>query len=173
MVSPMKYGTKYSPLSRYLLKRGHFTDRAVLSFAEIEGIIGDNLPFKAVRDPEWWANTRGSAQGRAWIDVGWEMQNVDLSKRTVTFMRVAVVEVKIEKKRKKKTQTTFFKKKTFQTLRPKRRGPPSKTRMAQAQARLRNVERETTTIQRFKGKFKPRSAYEKRLFKPEAKPSKA
>jgi hypothetical protein len=88
-------------------------------------------------------------------------------------MRVAVVEVKIEKKRKKKTQTTFFKKKTFQTLRPKRRGPPSKTRIAQAQARLRNVERETTTIQRFKGKFKPRSAYEKRLFKPEAKPSKA
>jgi hypothetical protein len=173
MVSPTRYGTKYSPLSRYLLKRGYFTDRAVLSFAEIEGIIGDNLPFKAVRDSVWWANTRGSAQGRAWLDVGWEMQSVDLNNRTVTFTRVALVEVKIENKRKKKTQTPFFKKKTFQTLRPKKRGPPSKTRMAKAQARLRNVERETTTIQRFKGKFKPRSAYEKRLFKPEAKPSKA
>lgn len=173
MVSPTRYGTKYSPLSRYLLKRGHFTDRAVLSFADIEGIIGDNLPFKAVKDTEWWANTRGGAQGRAWLDVGWEMQSVDLSNRTVTFIRVAVVEVKIEKKRRKKTQTAFFKKKTFQTLRRKKREPPSKTRIAKAQARLRNVERETTTIQRFKGKFKPRSAYEKRLFKPEAKPSKA
>jgi hypothetical protein len=173
MVSPKKYGTKYSPLSRYLLKRGHFTDHAVLSFAEIEGIIGDNLPFKAVRDPDWWANSRGSAQGRAWIDVGWEIKDADLDHRTVTFIRVANVKVKTEKKRKKKPQTTFFKKKPFHTLKPKRYGPPSKTKLALAQARLRNVERIRTTSQQFKGKFKPKPAYEKRLFKPEAKPSKA
>ena len=173
MVSPKKYGIKYSPLSRYLLRRGYFTDRAVLSFAEIEGIIGDNLPFKAVRDSDWWANSRGSAQGRAWMDVGWEIQDVDLNNRTATFTRVANVEMKTEKKRKKKTQTTFFKKKLFQTLKPKKHGPPSKTKLALAQARLRNVERERTTTQQFKGKFKPKPAYEKRLFKPEAKPSKA
>jgi len=173
MVSPKKYGTKYSPLSRYLLRRGYFTDRAVLSLAEIEGIIGDNLPFKAVRDSDWWANSRGSAQGRAWIDVGWEIQDVDLNNRTATFTRVANVEMKTEKKRKKKTQTTFFEKKLFQTLKPKKHGPPSKTKLALAQARLRNVERERTTTQQFKGKFKPKPAYEKRLFKPEAKPSKA
>jgi hypothetical protein len=173
MVSPKKYGTKYSPLSRYLLKRGHFTNRAVLSFAEIEGIIGDNLPLNVVRDPDWWANSRGSAQGRAWIDVGWEIQGTDLNKRTATFARVANVEVKTEKKRKKKTQTTFFKKKTFKMIKPRRHGPPSKTKLALAQARLKNVERGRTATQQFKGKLRPKPAYEKRLFKPEAKPSKA
>jgi len=173
MVSPKKYGTKYSPLSRYLLKRGHFTNRAVLTFAEIEGIIGDNLPFNAVRDPNWWTNSRGTTQGRAWIDVGWEMQGADLNKRTATFARVATAEVKTEKTRKKKTQTTFFKKKTFQMMRPRRHKPPSKTKLALAQARLKNVEHSRTATQQLKGKLKPKPAYEKRLFKPEAKPSKA
>jgi len=171
MISPRKYGTKYSQLSRYLLKRAQFTDHAVLPFAEIEGIIGDNLPFGALRDTEWWANNRGSAQGRAWIDVGWRVQAVDLNNRTVTFTRVANVEAKIEKPRKKSAQTPFFKK----PLRPhksRRRGPPSKTRTALAQARLKNVERERSKAQSFKGQFKPKPAYEKRLFKPEAKPSK-
>jgi hypothetical protein len=173
MVSPKKYGTKYSPLSRYLLKRGHFTNRAVISIAEIEGIIGDNLPFNALRDPDWWANSQGSAQGRAWIDVGWEIRGIDLSKRTATFARVANVEVKTEKKRKKKTQATFFKKKTFQLIKPRKRGPLSKTKLARAQARLKNVERGRNATQQYKSKLKPKPAYEKRLFKPEAKPSKA
>lgn len=173
MVSPTKYGTKYSPLSRYLLRRGHFTESLVLSFAEIEGIIGDNLPFKAVRDPEWWSNTRGSAQGRTWMDIGWETQNVDLENRTVSFRRVASIEVRILKKRKRKTQTAFFKKKTFRMQRHKRRGPPSKTKIALAQARLKNVARRTSTLPQFKGKFRSKAAHEKRLFKPENKPSKA
>jgi len=172
MVSPKKYGTKYSPFSRYLLKRAQFTNRAVLPFAEIEGIISDNLPFGALKDTEWWGNTRGSAQGRAWIDVGWRVQDVDLNNRTVTFTRLANIEAKTEKQRRKSTQTTFFKKKPAQSLRPKGRRPPSKTRMARAQARLRNVERKGAVDQRFKGRFKPKTAYEKRLYKPEAKPSK-
>jgi len=171
MVSPKKYGTKYSPLSRYLLKRAQFTNRAVLPFAEIEGIIGDNLPFGALRDPEWWTNTRGHAQGRAWIDVGWRVEDIDLNNRTVTFTRVVNVEAKTERRRRRSTKTTFFKK-PLQSFRPKRCGPPSKTRMALAQARLRNVERERSMAQQFKGKFKSKPAYEKRLFKPEAKPSK-
>jgi hypothetical protein len=172
MVSPKKLGTKYSPLSRYLLRRAQFTDRAVLSFAEIEGIIGDNLPFGAIRDAEWWANTRGNAQGRAWIDVGWNVQEVDLNQRTATFKRVAEIEVKTEKRPKKSVTKTLVKK-PFRLPRPKRREPPSKTKLAKAQARLKNVERERTEIQQFKGKFKPKPAYEKRLFKPEAGPSKS
>jgi len=172
MVSPKKLGTKYSPLSRYLLRRALFTDRVVLPFAEIEGIIGDNMPFGAVRDAEWWVNTRGSAQGRAWMDVGWKVQDVDLNQRTVTFIRVAENKVKTEKRSKKSTSTTFAKK-TFRLSRPKRRVPPSKTRLSRAQARLRNVERERAAAQRFKGKFKPMPIQEKRLYKPTAKPSDA
>jgi len=170
MVSPKKLGTKYSSLSRYLLRRARFTDHVVLPIAEIEGIIGDNLPLGAIRDVEWWANARGSAQGRAWIDVGWRVQEVDLNQRTVTFQRVAQIEVTAQKKAKKRAPTTFAKT-TFKLPRHKKRVPPSKTRLAKAQARLLNVEREKAAAQRFKGKFKPRQAHEKRLFKPEAKPS--
>jgi len=171
MVSPKKFGTKYSPLSRYLLRRAMFTDRIVLPFAEIEGIIGDNLPFGAVRDAEWWANSRGSAQGRAWIDVGWRVHNVDLNKRTATFIRVTEIEVKIKKRPDKSIPKTFAKK-TFRPSRPKRRGPPSKTRLARVQARFRNVERQSASLQQHRGEFKPRPAHEKRLYKPEAEPSK-
>jgi len=172
MISPKKLGTKYSPLSRYLLRRAQFTDRAVLPFAEIEGIIGDNLPFGAIRDAEWWANSRGGAHGRAWIDVGWRVEDVDLNQRTVTLIRTAESKVKTEK-RPKKSAPTNSAKKTFRPSRPKKRGPPSKTKLARAQARLRNVERETAAAQRLKVKFRPKPAHEKRLFKPEAKPSEA
>jgi len=172
MVSPKKLGTKYSPLSRYLLRRAQFTDRAVLPFAEIEGIIGDNLPFGAVRDPQWWVNTRRSAQGRAWIDVGWRVQDFDLNHRKVTFIRVANSEVKTKKRPRESTSTTFARK-TFRFSRHSKRGQPSKTRLSRAQARLRNVERERASSQRFKGKLKPKPSHEKRLYKPEAKPSNA
>jgi len=171
MVSPKKLGTKYSPLSRYLLRRAQFTDRVVLPFAEIEGIIGDNLPFGSVRDAEWWANTRGSAQGRAWINIGWNVQDVDLNNRTVTFIRIAQPEIKQRKKAKEKKQTEFF----LQPLKRRRRkrpALPSKTKIAQAQARLRNVERRKLASQQHRGGKVSKSVYEKRLFKPEAKPTK-
>lgn len=96
---------------------------------------------------------------------------MDLNQRTVTFIRIAEIPVKTEK-RPKKSVTKTWAKKTFRLSRPKRRMPPSKTKLAKAQARLKNVERERAAIQRFTGKFKPRHAHEKRLFKPEAKPSK-
>jgi hypothetical protein len=178
MVSPPRLGTKYSSLSRYLLRRGHYTEHLTLGFAEVEAIIGNNLPFGAVRDSEWWANTRGSAQGRAWIDVGWQVENVDLQQRTVAFVRVAEPkpaeaeeEMKPKRKRKQKKAPMPFESKTYKFTQPRRFKPPSKTKIAKAQARLRNVERERAAGQMFKGKLKPRRAYEKRLFKPEAKPS--
>jgi hypothetical protein len=169
-VSPKRLGSKYSPLSRYLLQRGQFTDRVVLRFAEVEGIIGDNLPFGAVRDSDWWINSRASVQGRAWVDVGWKVGEVDLKNRTVSFVRVAELNTKQTKaKAKEKKQTPFF----LQPFRPRRRKQsalPPRTRIAQAQARLRNVERQRMVGKPHTGKFS-KSAYEKRLFKPEAKPS--
>lgn len=171
MVSPKKLGTKYSPLSRYLLRRGQFTDRVVLPFAEIEGIIGDNMPLTASRNSEWWSNTRFSAQGRSWIDIGWNVESVDFNNRTVTLTRVAKPEIKQRKKAKEKKQTEFF----LQPLRHTRRKRPtlpSKTKIALAQARLRNVERRKLASQLHRGGKVSKSVYEKRLFKPEAKPSK-
>jgi len=143
----------------------------------MEAIISDNLPFGATRDTEWWANSRATAQGRAWTDVGWQVENVYLQQRTITFIRVAepkpaeAEEAKPTRKRRQKKAPTPFESKTYKFTQPRKFKPPSKTRIAKAQARLRNVERERAAGQSFKGKLKPRRAYEKRLFKPEAKPS--
>ncbi len=160
-VSPRRFGTKYSQLSRYLLRRGMYTDRVVLRIGEIEGIIGDNLPVNASRSAEWWSNTKG----RPWAAVGWNVENVDLNNYTVTFIRVAVPEKKPKKKENKKTE---FYKRPLRFPRPKKPMTPSKTRIAQAQARLRNIERKRLLSQQ-----RSKSAYEKRLFKPDAKPSTA
>ena len=168
MVSPKKFGTKYSPFSRYLLRRAKYTSHVTLSLAKIEGIIGDNLPFGALRSREWWTNTSHTSQGQAWLNVGWKVQEVDLNKRTVTLARVAGVETKPRKRRKRRKKSTHV----FELpVKPKLRRIPSKTKIAKAQARLKNVERRKSSTRRYRGKFKQKPAQEKRLFKPEAKPT--
>lgn len=170
-VSPTKLGTKYSSLSRYLLRRGMFTNRVVLRFGDIEGILGDSLPFAALRDPDWWRNTRSTAHGRAWADIGWEVENIDVSRRTVSFIRVSQPEQGGRRRKAKENRRTDFFKRPLRFPKPKRPMLPSKTKIAKVQARLRNIERQTAG-NRMPNKLRSRSAYEKRLFKPEAKPSK-
>jgi len=167
IVSPKKLGGKYTPFSRYLLRRARYTGHVTLSFAKIEGIIGDNLPFGALRNGDWWTNSLHTSQGQTWLNVGWKVQDVDLNKRTVTLARVAGVEAKPRRRRRKKSTPVFE-----LPVKPKRRRFPSKTKIAKAQARLKNVERRKSSMRQYKGKFKPRPAHEKRLFKPEAKPTK-
>jgi len=171
MVSPRRLGTKYSPLSRYLARRAQYSDRVTLSFAKIEGIIGDNLPFSAQRYQHWWSNTPSRGQAQAWLNVGWRVYSVDLGNRTVTFKRVAEPEMETGKKRGRGTRRSA--KKLFRPPKPRalrRRRTPSMTRIAKAQARLINVERKKSSVRRYRGKFKPQPVYEKRLYKPEAKP---
>lgn len=171
-VSPPRLGTKYSPLTRYLLRRGMYTDRVVLPFGEIGAIIGSDLPLSAFRDSEWWKNTRSSAHGRAWMDIGWEVENVDISKRTATFVRVAKPEPDRPVKKPKENKKTEFFKRPIRF--PERKKPmlPSKTKIARVQARLKNIERQRMTGQT-RGGRPTTPIYEKRLYKPEAKPSKA
>jgi len=165
-VSPRRFGTKYSPLSRYLLRRGMFTSKVVLPIREIEGIIGDNLPLNALRDSEWWNN----AKSRPWVTVGWHVESVDVNERSVTFIQVA--EPKLKPRRKESRKTEFFKR-PLRFPKPKRAMLPSKTKIAKAQARMRNIERQRLTSQQQQGKLPSKRAYEKRLFKPDAKPSKS
>jgi len=162
-VSPRRLGTKYSSLSRYLLRRGMFTGRVVLPIGEIEGIIGDNLPINASRDAEWWSNIKS----RPWATVGWNVEKVDLENHTVTFVRFA--EPPVRQRKKEKKQTEFFKR-PLRFPRPKRAMLPSKTKISRVQARVKNIERQRLMSQQ-RGKLRSKSAYEKRLFKPDAKPS--
>jgi len=148
-----------------------FTDRVVLRFADIEGIIGNTLPFAALRDPNWWRNTHSTAHGRAWVDVGWALESIDMSKRTVSFVRVSQPKGTRRRAKTKENRKTEFFKRPLTFPRPKKQMFPSKTKIAKVQARLRNIERQTAGG-RMLTKLPSRSAYEKRLFKPEAKPSK-
>jgi len=171
-VSSRRMGTKYSPLSEYLARRGRYTDLVTLTFAKIQSIIGDSLPSSASQDMHWWNNTPSRVQAQAWIDVGWRVQDVNLSERTVTFRKVARPEIETGKKRRKRISALVGK--SFRPPKPQTflRRRPSETRIAKAWARLRNVERRKLSTRRYRGKFKPQSTFEKRLYKPEAKPEK-
>lgn len=81
---------KYDPLHRFL-RRHRKSDEVVLTFAEIERIIGAILP-KAVKDPAWWSNTplqgRAGVQTRAWLEAGFQ---ASLGKgEVVTFTRTTM-----------------------------------------------------------------------------------
>jgi hypothetical protein len=163
MVSPIRLGTKYSPLTRYLARRAQYTDMVTLSFHQIEGTIGNSLPLAAFRNGEWWKNSRTGAQGQAWLDVGWHVENVNVEKRTVTFRREKGI-LRVGKKQKrirsqKKTQ------KPLPRAEPRRRRTPSKTKMAKMVARLKNIERQRMTVRTYPGQLKSKRLYEKRLFK--------
>ena len=63
---------KYDPLEAHLSRRSE--DEFELGFAEVERIIGGDLPPSASR-PQWWANESradGHVQCRAWRNAGYD-----------------------------------------------------------------------------------------------------
>jgi hypothetical protein len=54
----------------YVYLRDRYADRVVLSFADIEALLGFSLPERARQAREWWAGpdaaAHGSAQSGAW-----------------------------------------------------------------------------------------------------------
>ena len=81
--------SKYRPLHDWLQNQS--TDQLTLSFDDIEDEdkIGVELPKSAREYRPWWGNEAkpGSRQCRAWLDAGWKVDAVDLSKEVVTFLR--------------------------------------------------------------------------------------
>ena len=63
-------------------------DEAVMSFGEIEALLGFALPASARTYREWWANTGGThVQATAWLQAGWRTSRVDLEQERVMFLR--------------------------------------------------------------------------------------
>ena len=168
IVTPRRGGSKYSALREYLWRRGTFTSIVTLNFHTIEGIINSDLPLGALQNEAWWNNSEASAQGYAWTSAGWKVQSLDMKERTVTFKKTVTAEEasRPRRRRRAKAQKPF----TPVPDKPRRMRVPSKTRIARAIARAKNLERQATAPL-YKAKLKPRSAYEKRLYKPEVKPS--
>ena len=77
----------YRTLHAYL--RGRFADTVVLTFAEIEDLLGWTLPDAARVRTEWWGNddADGSPQSRAWTQAS-RTATVRVFARTVVFERV-------------------------------------------------------------------------------------
>ncbi len=168
IVAPRRISSKYGPLREYLWRRGQFTSLVTLTFAKIEGIINNDLPFSALRNEDWW-NNKGTPQGYAWTSAGWEVQSINLKERTVTLkkqLKVGTAKTFRRKRRIKKAEKPF----TPVLVKPRRIRKPSKTRIARAVARAKNLERRKAATL-YKIKLKPKSAYEKRLYKQEAKPT--
>jgi hypothetical protein len=158
--------SRYNGLTKYLQFRGAFTSIVTLTFARIDGIIGENLPMAAYKSEQWWSNLPSGPNTHGWLDAGWEVQGVDLKKGSVTFKKVKVVAPL------RKSSVSQIKK-PFTPVRVRMPKPkmPSKTKVSKLYARIKNIERQRQTMPSFHGSFKPRPKYQKQLYKPDEKPS--
>lgn len=77
---------KYQPLTTYLrTQRG---ERVRMSFAEIERVIGAQLPHSADSHRAWWSNNpKNNVMTQAWLDADFESEQVDLKSRKLVFRR--------------------------------------------------------------------------------------
>jgi len=157
--------SRYGGLTSYLRFRGAFTNTVKLSFARLDGIISENLPMSAYRSEKWWDNLSSSPHAKGWLDAGWETREVNLKDGYVVFKKVK--EMPIKRKR-----LCGEIKKPFTPVRvhiPKSK-IPSKTKASRLYARIKNLERQKTSMPKYHGNFKPKHTHEKKLFKPDEKP---
>lgn len=79
---------KYAPLQEHIRKLDERGGREWhTTFTEIEKILGNSLPPSAHRHQAWWANDRTHSHSQAWMALGWERDNVDFAKESVSFIR--------------------------------------------------------------------------------------
>jgi len=153
VVSPLS-PSKYDGLERHLRFRASFTSSVKLSFARIDGLIGSNLPMSAFRDTAWWCNSSSSAHAKAWLNAGWEVQEVSLKEGYVVFKKVINVPFKKPRQRQLEINKPF----TPVRVHAPRSKVPSKTKVSKLYARIKNLERQRATARRqIRGfKAKPR-----------------
>ena len=58
----------------------------VMPIAEIAELV-DDLPAAALTKKQWWGGST-SAQARAWLSAGWEVQVVGFGQQRVAFRRL-------------------------------------------------------------------------------------
>ena len=88
-MTPSSVPIEYRSLQKYLTER--HADIVVLTFAQIEDLLGFRLPPLASLHLTWWAdddaNGPGLAQSRAWTEAN-RTATPNLAARTVMFERV-------------------------------------------------------------------------------------
>ena len=80
--------SKYEPLAAHLRESGR--EAVPMSFADIERIIGAELPPSAFKHRAWWSNNpSNSVITYSWLEAGYKTTNVDMAKRTLVFREAA------------------------------------------------------------------------------------
>ena len=76
--------SKYAPLAAHLREVGQET--VPMTFADIERIIGTNLPPSAFKHRPWWSNNpANSVITRSWLEAGYKTANVDMAGQKLVF----------------------------------------------------------------------------------------
>ena len=77
--------SKYDALYEHLA--AHEGERLVMSFDDVDEVLGCGLPPSGRRHREWWASHDDRhVQARAWLDAGFRA-DPDMRERAVTFER--------------------------------------------------------------------------------------
>lgn len=86
----VKSGSKYYPLFRHLQESRERS--VILTFSEIESVLGGNLPSSARTSKAYWSNrSKGALQAKAWMGAGYHVRSVDFKKRQVTFGKAEIL----------------------------------------------------------------------------------
>ncbi|HEV7665501.1 MAG TPA: hypothetical protein VGQ62_18360 [Chloroflexota bacterium] len=89
---------KYDPLRDFLAGLPKGQKQITLGFKRVEEMLGEPLPASAREYEQWWrgghvkrgridANWQDQVQQRAWEDIGWTVDELDLLLKMVTFRR--------------------------------------------------------------------------------------
>jgi hypothetical protein len=81
---------QYDRLTVFL--RDQVANEIILTFNEINDLMGVTLPLAARTHRQWWEN-QASAVGRqchAWLSAGWNVRDVRLGQQYVVFGRSAI-----------------------------------------------------------------------------------
>ncbi|PIX31720.1 hypothetical protein COZ60_03010 [Candidatus Bathyarchaeota archaeon CG_4_8_14_3_um_filter_42_8] len=126
------------------------------------------MPMSAYKTEKWWSNTPTNVHAKAWLDAGWNVQEVNLKEGYVVFKKVK--DVKAKSFRRKTSRNEIKKPFTPVRVRIPKPKTPSKTKVSKLYARIKNLERQRVSMPVYHGSFKPKPKHEKKLFKPEKKP---
>lgn len=78
---------KYAALSQHLAAQQDTAQSCLMSFADIERLLGEKLPDSAYQYRAWWANDPSKPHAAGWLAQGWKAQSLSMSEKRLTFVR--------------------------------------------------------------------------------------
>lgn len=79
-----KRGSIYDPLHQFLQLNN--SNRLMMSFSEVEEVLGFSLPMSAYKYMAWWDGASQHTQAYAWTKAGYKA-NAKLNEKKVEFIK--------------------------------------------------------------------------------------